>query len=396
MRVLHVVPSLSTRTGGPAVAVARTASALRSRGVTTTIFATDMGRAVSAPHRAVTDADLPPGLDGIDVRLFPARPPHRMAFAPAMLNALREETRRYDLVHIHSLFLFPQFAAFQQARRAGVPYIVSPRGALDPHMRARNSGVKMLAHALWQRAMLENAAALHFTSYEEARLAASIASRTSRAVVPNGIDWQSYQRLPDARLFRERRLHGHDGPVVLYMGRLSHKKGVDVLIRAFALVLNGAPRATLVIAGPDDERLTPALARLAEAEGIEGRVVFAGMLTGDERLEALAAADVWALPSRTENFANALVEEMAAGRACVISPGVNIAPAITGAAAARVVEAAPQPLATAISRLLADPAECSAIGERARQFARRYDWDAVAPDLIDMYVRCIAGAAVAA
>lgn len=396
MKLLHVVPSLSARTGGPAIAVAQSSSALRARGVDVTIFATDMGRASSAPHRAVTASALPSGLDNVDVRLFPVRPPHRMAFSPAMLAALRHEVRRFDVVHIHSLFLFPQFAAFQQARRCGVPYIVSPRGALDPHLRIRSQGVKALAHALWQGSMLVNAAALHFTSREEARLASDVAPRTPRAIVSNGIDWQAYRSLPSGTAFRERRLQRTDGPLVLYMGRISHKKGIDVLVRAFALVLRDVPHATLVIAGPDDEGLSPSLARLAAAEGVAGRVVFAGMLHGGQRLEALAAADVFALPSATENFANALVEALAAGCPCVISPGVNISAEIEAAAAAAVAEASPARFASAIVRLLADPAGAAAMGERAAQYARRYDWDAVAPQMIGMYERSICRTAVAA
>ena len=93
------------------------------------------------------------------------------------------------------------------------------------------------------------------------------------------------------------------------------------------------PTARLAIVGPDDEGLTPALRALAGREGVAESVVFTGMLRGDDKLDALAAADVWALPSHTENFGNAVVEALAAGRAAVISPAVNIAPEIAAAGA---------------------------------------------------------------
>ncbi|MEX0750235.1 MAG: glycosyltransferase, partial [Dehalococcoidia bacterium] len=161
MRVLHVVPSLSMRIGGPAISVVEYALALRACGVESTIFATDMGEAVSSTtRRRVMPADLPDGADQLDVRLFRARWPYRLAFSPALGRAFDAAVPQYDAVHIHMLFTYPQFAAYRAARRHGVPYVVSPHGALDPHLRARSRAAKALTDRAWQRDMLENAAAL--------------------------------------------------------------------------------------------------------------------------------------------------------------------------------------------------------------------------------------------
>ncbi|HEY8172517.1 MAG TPA: glycosyltransferase [Dehalococcoidia bacterium] len=396
MNILHVVPSLSMRTGGPALAVAESARALARAGTRTTIFATDMAYpAGTGDQRAVTQAELPRAVADLDVRLFPARRPYRLAFSPAMLQALRRETGRYDVVHVHSLFLFPQFAAFQQARRAGVPYVVSPRGALDPHLRARSRGIKTIAHVTWQRSMLDHAAALHLTSRAEAELVRDIAPHVPRHVVPNGIDMQRFDGPGDAANFRARYMPDRTGPAVLYHGRISHKKGLDVLMRAFASVAPRVPGATLVIAGPDDERLMPALASLAMALGIRERVVFTGMLAADDVRDALAAAHVWALASRSENFANAFVEAMAAGLPCVVTPHVNIASDAVAAGAAIVAPVEPVAFAREIEQLLGDPDRRASLGERARQFSQRFDWDAVTPQLVAMYesVRALVGVA---
>jgi glycosyltransferase involved in cell wall biosynthesis len=171
----------------------------------------------------------------------------------------------------------------------------------------------------------------------------------------------------------------------MYLGRLSHKKGLDVLVRAFAGVRRDVPDAMLAIVGPDDEQLEWPLRALAASEFVENRVVFTGMLTGDDKLAALAAADVWALPSRGENFGNAVVEAMAASRACVISPEVNIAPEIAAAGAASIIERTPEAFAAEIAALLRDDACRHALGASARDFARRYDWTNVAPRMAEMY-----------
>ncbi|HYM15528.1 MAG TPA: glycosyltransferase [Dehalococcoidia bacterium] len=386
MRVLHVIPNLAARTGGPPVAVVESSLALSRCGVETTIFATDLAEAASAPtHARVTPHELPAGAESLDVRLFPARAPRRLAYSPALGRALREHAGAYDVVHIHSLFLFPQFAAGRAARQAGVPYVVSPRGALDPHLRRRGRAVKRISDLLWQSAMLNGAAGLHLTSDEEARLLADLAPRVPRAVVPNGIRWTDFQDLPDGRDFRARRLGGHAGPIVMYLGRISHKKGLDLLIRSFTSVRQSVPGARLAIVGPDDEGLTPALAALAARLGVGADVTFTGMLRGHDRLSALAAAVVWALPSHSENFGIAVAEAMASGRAVVVSPAVNIAPDIASARAGVVSDLTEAALAASITNLLRDDVARTRYGKAAREFARRYDWAAVAPRLAAMY-----------
>ncbi len=391
VKVLQVIPGLAARTGGPAVSVVESSLALAAEGIETTIFATDLANAASArQHARVRPEDMPSGATRLDVHLFPARPPYRLAFSPALDRALIREASGYDVVHIHSLFLFPQFSAYRRALQAGCPYVVSPRGALDPYLRARGRLRKAVTDVLWQRRMLDHATTLHLTSEEEARLVADIAPTVPRTVVPNGIAWSRYQELPDPDVFRRTYLAGHEGPVVLNVGRLSHKKGLDILIRAFSLVAREEPEARLVLAGPDDEGLSRPLAALAVSEGVSSRVSFVGMLTGDDTLGALAAADVWALPSHTENFGIAVVEALAAGLPVIVSPAVNIASEMAAAGAGSVCPQQPEPLAAEILRLLRDPGERSRVGARAREFAWQFDWTEVAPQLAAMYAEVAA------
>jgi len=158
-----------------------------------------------------------------------------------------------------------------------------------------------------------------------------------------------------------------------------------VLIRAFAIASRRFGDARLVIAGPDDEGLRPELEALAEREGVGDRVVFPGMLHGADKLAALAAADVWALSSHTENFGIAVMEALAAGVATLISPAVNLAGEIERAGAGVVSETRPEVFAGALTYLLEDEGRRAGYAERGREFARGYDWDAVAPQIVDMY-----------
>lgn len=385
MKVAHVVPGLAARTGGTAAGAVEAALALEAAGVRSTIFTTDLrGSASSGLGGGIQPHELPSGADGVDLRIARARRPHRLAYSPALRRSLRAALMDYDVVDVHSLYLYPQYAAFHEAARAGLPYVISPHGALDPYLRARGRGRKLLMHALWQRRALERAAAIRLTADEEATLVEDVAPHVPRFVVPNGVDWSAYQRLPRGDLFRARHLDGHSGPVVMYLGRLARKKGLDILIRSLAR-LDPETGAVLAIVGPDDEGLKPALEALARELSVEDRVRFVDMVTGDDRLAALAAADVWALPSRAENFAIALAEALAAGVATVVSSAVNIADDVRAADAAVICEPTVPELTSALRALLADDTRRAQLGANARSFARRYDRAPVGARLAQMY-----------
>jgi glycosyltransferase involved in cell wall biosynthesis len=391
MRVVHVIPGLAARQGGPPMAVTASCVALQKHGVETVIFTTDLARPASSPRaERLVATDLPRGAEKVDVRIFPAVRPRRFAYAPKLYEALRREASRYDLMHIHGLYLYPTFAAFRATREQGVPYVVSPRGTLDPALRHRSRRLKAINDFLWQRRMLNGAAVLHYTTSEEAALVADLELRPPAVVAPNGIEFGEFAVDADGAAFRRRYLDSFDGPIVLSFGRISHKKGIDVLIRALARLTSVDAR--LVVAGPDDEHLTPKLNALAAAEGVAGRVVFVGPLRGDDRVTALAAATVWALPSTTENFGNAVLEAMAAGAAVVISRDVNLARAIEEAGAGVVRERTPEAFATEVDLLLSDEGRRVQLGRAAREFAKGYDWEVVVPQLLQTYEHAISRA----
>jgi glycosyltransferase involved in cell wall biosynthesis len=203
--------------------------------------------------------------------------------------------------------------------------------------------------------------------------------------VPAAVEISDFASLPPREAFRASHLGAYDGPLILFLGRITYKKGIDLLIDAFAQ-LRAERECRLVIAGPDDERLTPALRARARERGVEDQVTFAGPVYGEDRLAALAAADVWALPSHTENFGIAVIEAMAAGCPVVISPAVNLAPAARGAGAALVPALDPPEIAGALRRALTD--ECAADLRRAgHRLAASFDVERVAPQLERMYAQ---------
>ena len=231
--------------------------------------------------------------------------------------------------------------------------MLSPRGALDPWIRGRRRYIKQANDFLWQRRMLDDADAIHLTTEEEQQLIAPLHIRAPQVVIPNGIEVDRFRGPSDGQRFRERWLGGYKGPLIMNHGRLSAKKGLDVLFQALEIVRTEVD-AHLVFVGADDEGIGNQLRRHIRATNLARHVTIVPPLSGSDLVDAIHSADVWALPSYTENFGMAVVEAMAAGRAVVTSPHVNIAPEASVAGALLMVENSPEAVASALSELLQD------------------------------------------
>src|SRR5258706_8280344 len=228
-----------------------------------------------------------------------------------MRAALDASIAAYDAVHLHSVFLWPTYAAAGAAARHGVAYSVSPRGMLVPELVARKSRV---AKRLWIRAVerrtFANAASVHFTAQVEWDDARRIGiPLPNPIVVPNGIDLppaESTPRLDDTLLF---------------LGRINWKKGLEFLLDA----IKDVPGVKVVIAGNDDEDLTPKLRAQAERNGIADRIDFRGPVSGAAKEELLRTSTALVLPSLSENFGNVVLEAMAVEMPVIVTREVGLA-----------------------------------------------------------------------
>jgi glycosyltransferase involved in cell wall biosynthesis len=295
----------------------------------------------------------------------------------------------FDVVHLHSVFLWPTFAAARAAERAGVPYLVAPRGMLvGDLLRRRGRLRKRLWIRLVERRTLARAAALHATSELEAEEVARLGMPLPPIyVVPNGVEAEPWtlgretEISPAVRAVLARR------PLLLFLGRLSWKKGLDRLVAALAEV----PGATLAIAGNDEEGYRERLDRLAAASGVADRVVYLGPVHGADKAGLLHGADALVLPSHSENFGNAVLEAMAAGLPVAVTPEVGLAGVVREHGAGVVTAGDPPRLAAALRRLLADPEGRRAMGDRGAAAAvQEFGWGSVAARMEEAYVEVLA------
>lgn len=387
MNVAAVVVGAGARAGGTAAFVGESAVEIESLGVDVTVLATDIALAPSGwiqRQRRITHEERHPSLQRSNVRVFPTRFPRRLAFSPALSRAVRDLAPACDVIHLHNLWQLPQYAGYRAARAAGIPYVVSPHGALDPYLRRRGRARKWISMSLYQHELLARAALIHVTTEAEADLIRDVVPEVPRAVVPCGAYVGEFADLPPREEFRRRYLNGYRGPLVMFLGRLSFKKGLDVLVRAFALARRQC-ECRLAIVGPDDESMRANLVRIAHDLGVADDVHFVGALYGPARRAALASADVWALPSYAENFGIAVIEAMASGRAVAVSTAVNVSRDVAKARAGAVVPPEPVAFGETLLRLLEDEPRRRELELAAPRFAARYDWKVVAPQLLDMY-----------
>ncbi|MCW5745257.1 MAG: glycosyltransferase [Alphaproteobacteria bacterium] len=378
---------MARESGGPAQACQEMARAVAARGHDVAICTTNWaGDGVEA-----VPTNVPLRQDGVTVTYFPVGFPRSWKPSLAMAPALRRDLPAFDVVHLHSLYMFHDWLGGHLCRRFGVPYIVRPHGMLDPYIRARHRGRKRVTELLFQNRVLRHAAAIHYTSDVEREISEPFAQGAPGRVVPLGVDLAGFDALPPAARFHERFPETRGRRIVLFLSRLHFKKGLDLLIPAFARLAASDPSLHLVIAGPDDGMLDQCRA-WARRDGVPERVSFTGMLRGEDKLAAFAAASVFALPSYSENFGIAVVEAMAAGLPVVISDQVNIWREVEAGGGARVVGCDTDQLAQALATVLGDAALAADMAAKARATVRRlYHWDSVAAALEEMYRDVVAG-----
>jgi glycosyltransferase involved in cell wall biosynthesis len=376
LRILHVTPTYypAVRYGGPIRSVHGLASALVRRGHDVHVYTTSMD--------GDSDLDVPldkaVDLDGVAVRYFPVPALRRLCWAPAMRAQLRATISAFDVVHIHSVFLWPTWATARESVRAGVPYVLAPRGMLIRETIARKSRWVKTAwiHAI-ERRSLADASAIHVTAdMEGVEMAAMGLPTPGLATIPNGVDWP--EPIPKSQCT------GLPERYVLFLSRISWKKGLDRLITAWQCI----PELPLIVAGNDDEGYRPKLQALAESVGVADRVHFIGAVADADKWELYARAELFVLPSYSENFGNVVAEAMAMRCPVAVTAAVGIADLVRASGAGVMLDAEPARLSADIRELLDDPARRRRMGELGRAVVeRQLSWDAVAEQTETLYGR---------
>jgi glycosyltransferase involved in cell wall biosynthesis len=298
---------------------------------------------------------------------------------------LWRHVQRYDLLDNHYLFSFPQTAASMIARWQGVPYTVRAMGQLTAWSLQQSRLKKQLYSVLIERRSLNGAAAIHCTSAQEAADVARFGVSAPTLTLPLGV--RPPQPIPQApQQLRQRYGIAAEVPIVLFLSRLHYKKQPDVLIEALGALRDCGHPAHLLLVGSGEPDYVATLQQQVAALGLADEVTFAGFVSGWDKDLVLQGADLFALPSQSENFGIAIAEAMAAALPVVVTPGVQIATEIAAAEAGEVVAGTASALTEAIAGVLADREHRRKLGQNGRALVeRRYSWDAIAGQLAQAY-----------
>jgi glycosyltransferase involved in cell wall biosynthesis len=413
VNVLHVIPSLSAKEGGPSFAVKAMAEALAEQGVQVTV-ATTTG-AQNAPVigdrlSVIGEESLPENASterrGYSIVCFRREfEPYKVSFG--LTRWLCKNIAEFDLVHVHALFSFSSTMAARIARQHRVPYVVRPLGVLNRWgMENRRPILKRVSFRLVELPILLHSAAIHYTSNAERAEAASLDLHLAKhrsATISLPIE---RAEPGDAQVFRARYPTLKNHRMILFLSRIHPMKGIELLLDSFAMVREKHKDVALVITGDGEEAYVRGLreraARILEFESAtkngrptkdkeeEGAVIWTGHLNGEMKAAALAAASVFVLPSASENFGIAVAESLAAGIPTIVSEEVALSSDIRRYDAGVVVKRDVQQLAGAISDSLSNKERAAGLAANGRRLAEeRYSPEAVGRALHELYQRII-------
>ena len=432
MRIIQIIPSISLVYGGPSQMVLGLSAALAAKNIDVTIITTDSNGDIG---QLPLDVPLnePIQQNGYQIIYFRCYPWRRYKFSLSLLQWLNENARQFDLAHLHAIFSPVTTLAATIARYHHLPYIIRPCGMLDPADLQKKKRLKQIYATLLERPNLAGAAAIHFTSKEEAKISERFGlGSTAKMPVPQDLDFTGKMPVPQdldftgkmpvprglgstgkmpvprdlgstgkmpvprdlviplgvtAGLFPNR-LRESQVPIILFMSRIEPKKGLDLLIPALESILGSGIEFHFILAGsnPQDADYETRIKVQIHNSSLAKYTTITGFVSGDLKVELLTKADLFVLPSYYENFGIAVAEAMAAGVPVVISDRIHIAEDIQQAEAGWVGPLEVGAIANSIKSALLNPQERQRRGLNGKEYAKNhYNWEAIAQQTIDAY-----------
>lgn len=378
MRVLHVIPSIDARYGGPSYAVRAMVRSQNEVGIradiATTYKANNTGHKTQdvSDERQVIRNDIKAGL----LFSFPSCL-GEYKFSWGLWHWLSENVKNYDIVHIHSVFCFSTAMAAATARKAGIPYIVRPLGQLYPWaLNNRNWLLKKAYLAIVENETLTHAAAIHFTAQNELKQSEIETDKARAYVLPLGIELPEEMSKGIAMTFYPEL---QNKKILLFLSRIHPKKGLDLVLPWLATLLDQRPDWIFVIAGDaDSSDYLESIKVIVSRQKIQSQVVFTGQVTGDRKTSLYVLADLFLLPSHSENFGIVVVEALAAGVPVLVSDQVGLQDEISKNNAGLVFYLKETSFSDQVIRLMDDEGLRKTMSKNTQRLVRnKFNWSAI-------------------
>ena len=366
---VHVVPSIANEASGPSYSVVRLCETLNMVG-------DEANLSVLEP--------LPIGIERDFIKSFPyGLGPRRLGNSPYMKSWLRKQATSgaVAIMHNHSLWMLPNLYPAQAVRGTSCKLVVSPRGTMSERALGQSWLLKRIAHPILFEPVVQAAEAFHATSEQEYKDIRRQGLRHPVAILPNGVD------IPERKLV----MPENKEKSLLFLGRIHPIKGIDILLRAWSAVEGRYPDWRLYIAGPDNQGYLHRIKQQAAELGLN-RCCFIGPLYGEKKFEAYARADLYVLPTHSENFGMTVAEALASGTPAIVTKGAPWE-GLEKEKAGWWIDIGIEPLIAALDDALGrSQQELAAMGENGRNWMiRDYSWEKIARDMALFYSWLVEG-----
>lgn len=362
MKLMHVVPHLDDEAAGPSQSVLRLCEALAERGQTVDLHTIAAKRA-------------PEGVQLILHKEWSL--PRRFGFSLGLVGSLKAAVARAEIVHNHSLWSFPNMAAGLATHSGGATLVTSPRGTLAPAARSRSHLKKSIFKPL-QWPAISRAACLHATSPMECQDIREFGLKHPVAVIPNGIDLPWLDATDIAASPQQSRR-------MLFLGRLHPIKGIEFLLSAWQALQDAHPEWELVIAGKGDPAYVQSLYDMAKQLKLK-RASFPGPVYGQAKTSLYRSAELFVLPTQTENFGMAIAEAQAHRVPVITTKGAPWPGLVTNRSGWWVERTQGNITAALDEAVRTDQASLREMGLRGREWMQAdFDWTSVAQQMSAVY-----------
>lgn len=376
VRTLHIIDRLDKRRGGSVYATLAVCKYLARAG---------------QPVEAVGSIGSGDALDHLEHdfsefkthrfdRSFPVRYSNSAAFAAW----LTQSVKNYDLVEVHAIFNAFAWRAAKICRKAGVPYLIRPHGSLDPFDLQKHAALKKILGPFLVRPMLEGAKAMLLTAPMEADRVETYGARVRKLVLPLPVSLGTQHG--NGSGFRHRYGIPRDAQVVLFMSRVDYKKGLEFLIPALGVLKAEFPKLWFVMAGSGEPEFVGRVKQLLIDHRVQPFTSGVGFVTGADKADAMAAANLFALPSRNENFGIVNIEAMHMGLPLLVSNEVYIYQEIQQAGAGLICVPTTHSVTEQLRKMLNGSLDLVAMGRNGRELVeKRYRSEIATAALVKTY-----------
>lgn len=376
MKVLHILPNFELRLGGVPKVVFEMTKSLTQKGVDIAILSSVNN---ADKERSFFTQNIP---TYICQRGFISR--FWTAYSPDAIRILRREIKDCDLVHIHEMWHYLHYAGYRIAKEFEKPYGVSVHGELSSWCLGYKGFRKKIYSQLFQKKILKEAVFIQAIIAEEAKDILSYSGNKNIFTIPNGIEISendlsytnnSITEFPEFK----------DKKVVLFLGRIDPKKGLDLLAKAWGEIAKNREDLILIIAGPDTNGYKEKIIHILKDQEVMNKTIFLGMVEGKKKISILKRADLVVIPSYSEVRTIVALEAMAYAKPIIITDKCYF-PEIEKLEAGIIIKPEVEDLARALNKLIMDQQLREKMGQNGRKLIiKKYTWDKIADQVIEMY-----------